>query len=88
MKSNIYLFLVVVLLFLPALSFAQRTIKIARLVNGYWGEWERNYLFVAQGTFDEFVIYMQFDHPSQYVLKVKINGFRNDISKEEKKKKA
>ena len=30
---------------------------------------------------------MQFDHPSQYVLKVKINGFRNDISKEEKKRK-
>ena len=42
------------------------------LINGYWGEWKGT-SYKLQGTWQEFVIFKEFDHPSNYIMKITIS---------------
>lgn len=45
-------------------------------LDGYWGEWKHFPLSQPsmQGSYEDFVVYREYDHPSNFVLKVKVNG--------------
>ena len=54
------------------------------LINGYWREWKGT-SYKLQGTWQEFVIFKEFDHPSNYIMKITISYLPYD-KKEIKKK--
>lgn len=44
---------------------------------GYWGEWERSYTCAAKGNVGSFVLYRDGDHPSEWGMKVTVNGLNS-----------
>lgn len=68
----------------PFLVVSQRAISGCSYINGYWGSWSRA-LYVMNGSFSEFIVYLPSEHPSKYILKVKVYGMPYEIDKKEMK---
>ena len=86
MKKTIkYLFLATLcLMSIP--SFSQLEFNTCSCINGYWDSWGNCSGYRLNGTYNEFIVYHFMNHPSNYVLKVKVIGMPDEISKEEKKR--
>ncbi len=52
---------------------------------GYWGEWDRSYTCAAKGNVGSFVLYPDSNHPSEWGMKVTVNGLnsKNDLESDE-----
>lgn len=79
------------LFFMSLLSFvasAQIPIEgVSSFYNGFWGEWKSAYPpMLANGRYDNLVLYPKGNHPSDYCVQLKIEGFNDNISKKEKKR--
>lgn len=90
MKRILFMLLLFVC-FIPI--WGQTYFSYCKLINGYWGQWENSnpYRFIdggylLQGTYDEFIIYENGKHPSQYIMKVKLFAMRIEEDKKIKKK--
>ena len=46
-------------------------------IGGYWGDWERYYTYKFQGTPGNFVVYYEYDHPSDYGYRVMISNYND-----------
>ena len=44
-------------------------------IDGYWGNWQNSGSFYTKGKTDNFIIYAQNSHPSQYTFKVVITNY-------------
>ena len=66
--------------------FSQRKFSYSILKNGYWGEWENTYSYIAQGSYDEFIIYSSGSHPSTYNFRVKLYSMKLEKDKNERKR--
>lgn len=80
-----------ILFFLTALSigaYAQIPIEgVSSYIKGYWGEWETAYPPIsANGRYDNLVLYPKGNHPSDFCVHLKIDDFKNQIDKKEKKR--
>lgn len=80
-----------ILFFLTVLSigaYAQIPIEgVSSYIKGYWGEWKTPLpSLLANGKYDDLVLYTKGDHPSDFCVHLKIEGFRNQIDKKEKKR--
>lgn len=80
--------ILLILIFISINAYGQRAFSYCKYIKGYWGEWQNSVSYssgeVLQGTYDEFIIYYKTYHPSEYILKVKINGLVIESSKKEK----
>ncbi len=53
-------------------------IKIAKCIDAIWGEWETGSGYKLSGSYDNFVIYQSYKHPSNYIMRIKISNYSND----------
>lgn len=68
-------------------SFSQTKMNsYSKFIEGYWGKWETSYTLMIQGTYDDFIIYNEMDHPSKYMIKVRIYNMVIDNNKKEKRR--
>ncbi len=70
--KKLFCFLVVVFT-IGKISFSQGVeFKYAKYIDGFWDKWEDSHLYVIRGNIDDFVIYYHYDHPSEYIMRIKI----------------
>lgn len=88
--KRILLALILLVIFTPI--FCQTSFYFCKYINGYWGKWENSnpytYIeggYLIKGNYDEFIIYDYNNHPSQYIMKVKL--FAMDVETDKKLKK-
>ena len=100
MDKKKYFALLCFICLLPLISFSQAMFSYSKHIDGFWGEWEQAYSYTnydrsytvyyyLQGTYDDFVVYKNHEHPSNYIMRVKINGMNQYLkkSKENKRRK-
>lgn len=80
-----------ILFFMTVLSigaYAQMPIEgVSSYIKGYWGEWREAYPpMLANGKYDNIVLYPKGNHPSDYCVHLIIEGFNGKIDKKEKKR--
>lgn len=60
---------------------------VSSYIKGYWGDWRSAYLpMLANGNYGNIVLYPKGNHPSDYCVHLKIDGFNDNINKKEKKR--
>lgn len=86
------IFVAFVLSLLSITAVGQGTFQYCTMKDNIWGEWKESiaypyfsgYVVNSVGEGD-YVIYNTFDHPSNYIFRVKINGFYVDKDKKSRK---
>ena len=87
MKKTLSLFFVI--LFSTVFStagFCQRAFESTTLINGYWGDWQLQTYYNLRGSLDDFIIVDKYSHPSDYILRIKIDNFSIETDKNEIKR--
>lgn len=69
LKRLLFLFILIIA---PLLCRAQDG---CFLVNGYWSKWQNLYGAEFQGAINDFVLYPEYQHPSEFFVRVRINNF-------------
>ena len=89
MRKIIFLILIAI----PISMYGQVSFQYNKFIDNYWGQWKSTNLFeyvpsgyVLSGTYDDFIIYEYGNHPSKYIMKVRIYGMPNVVDKKEKKR--
>lgn len=75
--------LIIILLLFPCKIFSYTYISYG--IDGYWSSWKVPLLYEFDGTISNFVIYADVDHPSVFLLRVKINNYIKPTKDEIKK---
>lgn len=82
-----------ILFFLTVLSIGASAqapvVRFSSFYDGYWGEWHGGDRYKATGTYNDFVVYHEYNHPSKYYYKIKFNvpnANNGEIPKKEKKR--
>lgn len=73
--------LILLLLAISNTVCGQRTFIYNKQINNYWGEWKNSNSHVLDGEYSNFIIYSSGDHPSKYIMKVKILDMNIDTDK-------
>lgn len=60
-------------------------LSCSQYLDGYWGEWQSIEYDKVEGQPDNFVIYGSNGHPSQFYVRVRINGYNSYVVKSLKK---
>lgn len=53
-------------------------IEIAKCIDAMWGKWKTTSTYKLSGSYDNFVIYPSYEHPSKYIMRIKISNYSND----------
>lgn len=81
----------ILLCFFMALAcYSQGTFKYCTNINGIWGKWNDSYsmfnsYYISKIQKQEFVIYNEYEHPSNYVMRFKVYGEMVDNDKKSRK---